>query len=76
MLNALLTGTGKWVRYDENGAMLKGWVTIEGELAVLYPEQEGNVYYYDHRTGLMAKGTVTIDGVEHYFDEITGVKQW
>ncbi len=76
VMDAILNHTGKWVRYDENGAMLKGWVTIEGELAVLYPEQKGNEYYYDHRTGLMAKGHVTIDGVEHYFDEITGVKQW
>ncbi len=64
---------GKWVRYDENGRMLKGWVTIEGTLADLYPDQKGNKYYYDSRTGLMAKGDVTIDGVKHYFNEITGV---
>ncbi len=53
--------------------MLKGWVTIEGTLADLYPDQKGNKYYYDSRTGLMAKGDVTIDGVKHYFNEITGV---
>ncbi len=64
---------GKRVRYDENGRMLKGWVTIEGTLADLYPDQKGNKYYYDSRTGLMAKGDVTIDGVKHYFNEITGV---
>ncbi len=66
-------GTGKWVRYDENGAMLKGWVPIEGKFAELYPEQKGNVYYYDNFTGLMAKGWLTIDGVLHHFHETTGV---
>ena len=64
---------GKWIRYDENGAMLKGWVTIEGKLAELYPEQAGNTYYYDHKTGLMAKGDIEIDGVLYHFDEENGV---
>lgn len=67
---------GKWVRYDENGKMLKGWVTIEGALADAYPDQKGNKYYYDTRTGLMAKGKVTIDGVEHFFNETSGVLEW
>ncbi len=67
---------GKWVRYDENGKMLKGWVTIEGALADAYPDQKGNKYYYDTRTGLMAKGKVTIDGVEHFFNEMSGVLEW
>ena len=66
------SGRGKWVRYDEKGKMLKGWVTIDGILAELYPNQAGNTYYYDTRTGLMARGDVTIDGVECHFDEITG----
>ena len=65
--------SGKWVRYDENGKMLKGWVTITGTLARLYPDQAGNTYYYDHYTGLMAKGRVTIDGKSFYFDEVSGV---
>ncbi len=65
--------TGKWVRYDGNGAMLKGWVTIEGDLAVIYPAQAGKTYYYDHQTGLMAKGYITIDGVTYHFDETSGV---
>ena len=72
VLNAIKKKDGKWVRYDENGKMLKGWVTIAGALATLYPSQAGNTYYYDTRTGLMAKGWVTIDGVQHHFDEITG----
>ncbi len=75
VLNAIRNKTGKWVRYDSEGKMLKGWVTIEGDLAALYPNQAGNTYYYDTRTGLMAKGHVTIGGVEYYFDEITGVRQ-
>ena len=64
---------GKWVRYDENGRMIKGWVTIEGALAEKYPDQVGNTYYYDTRTGLMAKGDITIDGVKYHFDEVSGV---
>ena len=67
--------TGKWVRYDNNGKMLKGWVTIEGDLAKAYPEQVGNKYYYDNFTGLMAKGETTINGEKYFFDEITGVLQ-
>jgi len=67
--------TGKWVRYDENGKMYKGWYKVEGAQAAIYPDQVGNTYYYDHRTGLMAKGEVEIDGVVYYFDEITGVLQ-
>ncbi len=64
--------TGKWVRYDENGKMFKGWVTIQGELAVTYPDQKGNTYYYDTKTGLMAKGWISMNGMWYYFDETTG----
>ncbi len=71
--NAIHNKSGKWVRYDNNGKMLKGWVKIEGELANLYPDQAGNVYYYDRKTGLMAKGMTVIGGTTYYFDEITGV---
>jgi len=67
--------SGKWVRYDENGKMYKGWYTVEGAQATIYPEQVGNTYYYDHRTGLMAKGEVEIEGRVYYFDEVTGVLQ-
>lgn len=69
---AILNKQGKWVRYDQNGAMLKGWVTISGELAKIYPSQAGNTYYYDHRTGLMAKGWVELGGTRYHFDEVTG----
>ncbi len=70
---AIKNRTGKWVRYDENGAMLKGWVKIQGALEKYYPNQVGNIYYYDQKTGLMAKGNVNISGVEYHFDETTGV---
>ena len=69
----VLEGSGKWVRYDENGKMLKGWTKITGSLAEIYPSQKNNVYYYDPMTGLMAKGEVTIDGTTYHFDETTGV---
>ena len=55
-------GTGKWVRYDENGKMIKGW-----------NENAAGKYYFDLETGAMAKGIATIDGVMYKFDETTGV---
>ena len=55
-------GTGKWVRYDENGAMIKGWNV-----------QNGNTYYFEPITGAMAKGEAEIDGVTYHFDETSGV---
>ncbi len=70
--NCIKNKTGKWVRYDNDGKMLKGWVTIQGDLAKAYPTQEGNTYYYDTKTGVMAKGWVSILGVNYFFDEVTG----
>ena len=61
-------GTGKWVRYDENGHMVKGWQTTEK-----------GTYYFDLITGAMAKGTGDIDGVPCAFDQYTGIAldgQW
>lgn len=61
-------GTGKWVRYDENGHMVKGW-----------QQTENGLYYFDLITGAMAKGTGNIDGVPCAFDKYTGValdNQW
>ena len=53
---------GKWVRYDADGKMVKGW------------DQTGaGTYYFDPITGAMAKGRVTIDGKAYTFDRITGV---
>lgn len=57
-------GTGKWVRYDENGRMIKGWHV-----------QNGNTYYFDWITGAMAKGTTEINGVSYCFDMATGILQ-
>ena len=61
-------GTGKWVRYDENGHMIKGWQTTDK-----------GTYYFDLITGAMAKGAGEIDGVPCAFDQNTGIgldKQW
>ena len=55
---------GKWVRYDANGQMIKGWNT-----------NADGTYYFDLITGAMAKGTTTIDGMTYYFDPSTGVKR-
>ncbi len=65
-------GAGKWVRYDAEGKMVKGWYKVQGSDETLYPDQKGNVYYYDRQTGLMAKGDVTIDGVKYTFDTVSG----
>ena len=70
--NAMASGAGKWVRYDGEGRMMKGWVTIQGDLEAIYPDQVGNIYYYDRRTGVMAKGIVEIDGKHYSFDRQTG----
>ena len=66
-------GSGKWVRYDSEGRMIKGWYTVSGNDIAIYPNQAGNTYYYDQQTGLMAKGWHTIDGTAYHFNETTGV---
>lgn len=57
-------GTGKWVRYDENGHMIKGFDT-----------NENGTYYFDPVYGAMVKGLQKIDGVLYYFDPVTGIMQ-
>ncbi len=57
-------GTGKWVRYDENGHMIKGW-----------NRNETGTYYFDPVYGTMAKGLVSIDGLSFYFDVHNGIQQ-
>lgn len=76
ILNHDTFNAGKWVRYNAEGKMIKGWYTVEGSDIDIYPDQAGNTYYYDDQTGLMAKGYVSIDGKVHHFDEVTGVMQW
>lgn len=75
VLDAILNKKGKWVRYDSEGKMAKGWYTVEGVEEDCYPDQIGNTYYYDYKTGLMAKGWTRINGRDYYFDENTGVLQ-
>ena len=53
---------GKWVRYDANGHMVKGWQTTDA-----------GTYYFDPVYGTMAKGEAVIDGQAYYFDVNTGV---
>lgn len=72
VIKSIKERTGKWVRYDADGKMYKGWYTVEGSDAALYPSQVGNTYYYDPMTGLMAKGKVTIGGKTYNFDEVSG----
>ena len=54
---------GKWVRYDANGRMVKGWENTSR-----------GTYYFDPITGAMAKGVKEIDGKFYYFYKVTGVK--
>ena len=55
-------GTGKWVRYDKNGHMIKGWQTVGGK-----------TYYFDLTYGSMAHGKVMIEKLPCWFDETTGI---
>ncbi len=55
---------GKWVRYDANGHMIKGWNTNCSRYLLLRSH---------HRR--YGKGTTTIDGMTYYFDPATGVKR-
>ncbi len=55
-------GTGKWVRYDADGHMIKGWSI-----------NEQGTYYFDPIYGTMAKGVVTIENKAYEFDTTTGV---
>ena len=57
-------GTGKWVRYDADGHMVKGWQTTDQ-----------GTYYFDPVYGTMAKGNAVIDGATYYFDVTTGILQ-
>lgn len=77
-------GTGKWVRYDENGRMVKGedfryggWYRFDEETGAMvkgwYTTETGVKYYYDKTTGQMANGYKTVDGQDLYFDPVTGV---
>ncbi len=71
--DAVASGSGKIVRYDENGRMFKGWYTVTGDQIAYYPDQINNTYYYDEATGIMATGNIVIDGEIYHFDEKTGV---
>ena len=53
---------GKWVRYDANGHMVKGW-----------DKTEAGTYYFDPVYGTMAKGAAVIDGQSYYFNRATGI---
>lgn len=58
-------GTGKWVRYDAEGHMVKGW-----------DRNAYGTYYFDPETGAMAKGEVVIEGRRCYFNPGTGIQEW
>ena len=62
VLNEDGTRSGKWVRYDADGHMIKGWdSTADG------------TYYFDTVYGTMARGYASIEGTEYYFNLSTGV---
>lgn len=58
-------GTGKWVRYDNWGKMVKGW-----DWGAL--DNHGISQYFDPVTGAMAKGDVWIGDEHWFFDWQTG----
>ena len=55
---------GKWVRYNADGHMVKGW-----------QQTNAGTYYFDRITGAMAKGWTNVEGSTYYFDETTGLLQ-
>lgn len=57
-----LGAMGKWVHYDAEGHMVKGWDT-----------NENGTYYFDPVYGTMAKGMVVVDGKAYRFNEDTGI---
>lgn len=79
---------GKWVRYDEDGGMIKnedyrynGWYWFDpttGEMIkgfVNIPvsgDRDGKWVYYDDVTGQMHHGESCINGNWYYFDDATG----
>lgn len=78
---------GKWVRYDENGGMVKGedfryggWYyfdVITGEMIKGFtniPDETeyGKWVYYDEINGKMHHGNSVIDSKRYHFDEYTG----
>lgn len=64
---------GKWVRYDRNGRMIKGWYTVDGADIFDTPQLAGNRYYYNNSTGAMHKGFLTSEGKLYYFDDVSGI---
>ena len=67
IIKAIKENEGKWVRYDKNGKMYKGWYDDSESKEI------GNIYFYDYATGAMAKGDVHIGYRTYHFDEITGI---
>jgi hypothetical protein len=67
---------GKWVRYDSQGRMVKGWCAGYGaDARIISSPEEANgeaVYYFDEKYGTMAKGEVTINGETYKFDTTYG----
>ena len=57
---------GKWVYYDENGHMVKGFFSLSDE------NGDEKTVFYDEITGEMKHGESFIDGGWYRFDEITG----
>ena len=78
---------GKWVRYDEDGHMIKGedyryggWYWLDpitgamtkGFVNISDGTAEGKWVYYDEITGQMHHGESCINGNWYYFDDWTG----
>ena len=77
--------TGAWYWFEADGRMARNKSVYipynadrtEGKMVKgEYCSQEGNWYYYDVITGIMAHGLTTLpNGNVYYYDDITGIRQ-
>ena len=86
--NKFITVNGKIYYFDEKGHQVTGWLKLPNSYVLRYfykylgekgylvtgykMDGNGNVRYFDQRTGAMAVGCTLMNGEYRYFDKTTG----